>query len=597
MPSKEQWGSRIGLILAMAGNAVGLGNFLRFPVQAVQNGGGAFLIPYFVSFLLLGIPLLWVEWTIGKYGGQFGKHTTPFMFHQMDKRWIWKYVGVFGIFTNLAIASYYTYIESWTIAYMYHSIVGTFDTMNQHEVATFFTNFLDVNSKTTGIPYESIVFFIICLSLNVWILSKGLSGGVEKASKIGVPLLILFGIFLAVKALTLKAGNQGAINDGIVGLNFLWTPQFDSLSNPKVWLSAAGQIFFTLSVGMGSIHCYASYLKMRDDVALNSMAAGWTNEFIEVIIGSSIIIPISIGYFGVDKVVELVQIGGLGLGFRSMPYLFEQWGPFLSALAGFAFFGLLFFAGITSSLAMGQPVMAFLQDEFNFSRKSSAISFGITILILALPTIIFFEYGVFDEYDYWAGTVTLVIFAMLEVILFSWFFGIEKGWKVLNEGAEIKVPGIYKYILKYITPLILIIIFVSSLIKPENDRWDTLFTKDYKLSSESILGKILNKEIKHNKEFFANIYYIEFDAKVINVSNNEIEVVDNIGNKQSFKLKEDNKPLVKQGDTLKAGDALYSGFIINKIFWITASRLLLLSVFLLIVFLVWKAYKKQKNTL
>jgi hypothetical protein len=327
------------------------------------------------------------------------------------------------------------------------------------------------------------------------------------------------------------------------------------------------------------------------------MAAGWTNEFIEVIIGSSIIIPISIGYFGVDKVVELVQIGGLGLGFRSMPYLFEQWGPFLSALAGFAFFGLLFFAGITSSLAMGQPVMAFLQDEFNFSRKSSAISFGITILILALPTIIFFEYGVFDEYDYWAGTVTLVIFAMLEVILFSWFFGIEKGWKVLNEGAEIKVPGIYKYILKYITPLILIIIFVSSLIKPENDRWDTLFTKDYKLSSESILGKILNKEIKHNKEFFANIYYIEFDAKVINVSNNEIEVVDNIGNKQSFKLKEDNKPLVKQGDTLKAGDALYSGFIINKIFWITASRLLLLSVFLLIVFLVWKAYKKQKNTL
>lgn len=263
MSSKEQWATRVGLVLAMAGNAVGLGNFLRFPVQAVQNGGGAFLIPYFVSFLLLGIPLLWVEWSIGKYGGQYGKHSTPFMFHQMNQRWLWKYIGVFGIFTNIAIASYYSYIESWTISYMYHSIVGTFDNMSQHDVASFFSSYLDVSSATTGIPYESLVFFFICLTLNVWILSKGLSGGIEKASKIGVPLLIIFGIFLAIKALTLKAGEQGAINDGVVGLNFLWTPQFDSLSNPKVWLAAAGQIFFTLSVGMGSIQCYASYLEKK----------------------------------------------------------------------------------------------------------------------------------------------------------------------------------------------------------------------------------------------------------------------------------------------------------------------------------------------
>lgn len=597
MSSKEQWATRVGLVLAMAGNAVGLGNFLRFPVQAVQNGGGAFLIPYFVSFLLLGIPLLWVEWSIGKYGGQYGKHSTPFMFHQMNQRWLWKYIGVFGIFTNIAIASYYSYIESWTISYMYHSIVGTFDNMSQHDVASFFSSYLDVSSATTGIPYESLVFFFICLTLNVWILSKGLSGGIEKASKIGVPLLIIFGIFLAIKALTLKAGEQGAINDGVVGLNFLWTPQFDSLSNPKVWLAAAGQIFFTLSVGMGSIQCYASYLEKKDDVALNGMAAGWTNEFIEVIIGSSIIIPISIGYFGIDKVVELVQLGGLGLGFRSMPFLFEQWGPLLSAIAGFAFFGLLFFAGITSSLAMGQPVMAFLQDEFKWSRNKAAIAFGIAILALALPTIFFFEYGVFDEYDYWAGTVTLVVFAMLEVILFSWVFGIDNGWKIITENAEIKVPLIYKYILKYITPVILIIVFVGALIRPEKDDWSTLFTSKYELHEESILGKIINKSIVYNKAFFDNTYYIEFDGTVSKVEPNKIEVCDTNGEYHEFKLDKNDKPLVEPHMPIKAGDALYSGFVVNKIFWITASRLLLVCLFLSIAFLVWKAYKKQKTNL
>ncbi len=597
MSSKEKWGTRVGLVLAMAGNAVGLGNFLRFPVQAVQNGGGAFMIPYFVSFLLLGIPLLWVEWSIGKYGGLRGKHSTPFMLHSMNKGWLWKYVGVFGIFTNIAIASYYSYIESWTISYMYHSVVGTFNHMSQHDVAGFFGTYLDVSSATTGIPYESLVFFFICLALNVWILSKGLASGVEKASKIGVPLLIIFGIFLAIKALLLKSGSEGAINDGVVGLNFLWTPQYDSLANPKVWLAAAGQIFFTLSVGMGSIQCYASYLREKDDVALNSMAAGWTNEFIEVIIGSSIIIPISIGYFGIDKVTELVQQGGLGLGFRSMPYLFAQWGPVLSAIAGVAFFGLLFFAGITSSLAMGQPVMAFLQDEYHWSRKNSALAFGTATMVLALPTIFFFEYGVFDEYDYWAGTVTLVIFAMLEVILFSWVFGMTKGWKVLTTGAEIKIPNIYKFVLKFITPVILIIVFVGALVRPVNDDWSTLFTSKYELHEESILGKILNKSIIYNREYFADTYYSEWNGTVSDLNNNSITVTDQQGNNHSVELSAKDMPVVQVNQEIKAGDALYNGFVVNHILWITLSRLLLITVFLLIAWLVHKAYKKQKHQL
>jgi NSS family neurotransmitter:Na+ symporter len=318
--NKENWGSRVGLILAMAGNAVGLGNFLRFPVQAIQNGGGAFIVPYLVCFLLMGIPLLWIEWSMGRFGGKKGDHSTPFILNTMDKRSFWKYIGVFGIFTNIAVAAYYCYIESWTLSYMYHSLVGTFGGKSPDEVAGFFGSYI---SLTT---IEPIVFWIVCLVLNTWILSKGLSGGVEKVAKIGMPLLILFGILLAIKGITLKAGVDGAIYDGTLGLNFLWTPDFSTIWSPKVWLAAAGQIFFTLSVGMGSIQCYASYVKPKDDIALNAMSAGWMNEFVEVVLGSAIIIPISIGYLGIDKVVELTQSGGLGLGFKTLPYLFQQWG-------------------------------------------------------------------------------------------------------------------------------------------------------------------------------------------------------------------------------------------------------------------------------
>jgi SNF family Na+-dependent transporter len=443
----------------MAGNAVGLGNFLRFPVQAIQNGGGSFIIPYLVCFLLMGLPLLFVEWSMGRFGGKYGDHSTPFILNNMapkHQRW-WKYVGVFGIFTNIAVASYYCYLESWTLAYVWRSVSGAFSGESQEAVSTMFDTYISLGSN------EPIIFWIVCLLLNTWILSRGLSGGVEIASKVGMPLLIMFGVFLAIRGVTLTAGEDGAMYDGVVGLNFLWTPDFSTIWDPKVWLAAAGQIFFTLSVGMGSIQCYASYLRQRDDVALNAMSAGWMNEFVEVCLGAAILIPISVGYLGIDRVVELTQNGGLGLGFRTMPYLFQQWGPVLAVLAGVAWFGLLFFAGITSSLAMGTPVMGFLQDEFKWKRQASAWAFGAVVFVLGLPTVLFFEQGVFDEYDYWAGTVSLVVFALLEIILFAWVFGMDKGWAEINRGADIVVPKFFRFVIKYVSPLILLLVFFGSL--------------------------------------------------------------------------------------------------------------------------------------
>ena len=534
---KEAWGTRVGLILAMAGNAVGLGNFLRFPVQAVNNGGGAFIIPYLVCFLLMGIPLLWIEWSMGRYGGRFGNHSTPFILDNMTKRAFWKYFGVFGIFTNIAVAAYYCYIESWTMSYVWHSIRGTFDGLSQTEVAQFFSSYVDIGSSHTGIPYEAVVFYILCLALNTWILSRGLRG-VERAAQIGMPLLILFGIFLALRGLTLgTSGASEAVPDASAwdGINFLWTPQFDSLYNPKVWLAAAGQIFFTLSVGMGTIHCYAAYVKSKDDIALNAVTSGFTNEFVEVVLGSLIVIPIAAGYLGLDWVKENA---GFGMAFQTMPYLFEKWGPFLSTMAGVMWFGLLFFAGITSSLAMGTPWMGFMRDEFGWGRIKGAVTFGIIVLLLGMPTVLFFEHGVFDEYDYWAGTVSLVVFALAETILFGWIFGIDKGWKELKNGADMRLPEVYKYIIKYITPALLTFVFIGSLFTPAGNDWQSALASFFSgngwpLDHSSLVSMVantgLNAQIEaatdpqeiarlQDRRFFINLARILLTATFLGLS-------------------------------------------------------------------------------
>jgi SNF family Na+-dependent transporter len=405
-----------------------------------------------------------------------------------------KYFGIFGIFTNLVVAAYYCYIESWTLAYTFFSITDVFNGMSQGEVVQFFKDYLGSGDGFFNISYTALIFFGITLGMNLWILSRGISGGIEKASKILMPLLILFGIFLAVRALTLDRGEYGTVENAIAGLNFLWTPQFDSLANPKVWLAAAGQVFFTLSVGMGSIHCYAAYLRKNDDIALNAASAGFMNEFVEVVLGGSVVIPIAVAYLGL---ASLSTFSGFGMSFMTLPMLFENWGPLLSALGGLTWFGLLFFAGITSSIAMGQPVMAFLQDSFKFSRSKSTMAFGIAVLILALPTILLYDHGAFDEYDFWAGTFSLVVFALAESIIFLWIFGIDNAWEEINRGADIKIPIIFKYILKYVTPSFIMIVFVGSMFQPEGGNWVVAFQglfngQGWNLDAGSVLGTLFH---------------------------------------------------------------------------------------------------------
>lgn len=509
MATKERWASRVGLVLAMAGNAVGLGNFLRFPAQAAANGGGAFLIPYFVALLVLGLPLIWVEWAMGRYGGQHGHHSTPGIFDVIGNRrpW-WKYLAVFGLFTNLLVAAYYLYIESWTITYAINSAIGGFKGLTVPQVEEFskwMTGEQDFH--IIAISPVGMSVFALCIIFNIWVLSRGLARGIELVSKVGMPLLILFAAILAVRGLMIDpATDPEAKFSPFEGLNFVWEPKYESLSNPAVWLAAAGQIFFTLSIGMGSIHCYASYLREKDDIALTGATAGWTNEFCEVVLGGTILIPIAVAYMGIEDVRSRP---GFALGFFVFPTLFDKWGAF-APVAGFLWFGLLFFAAVTSSLAMGQPIMAFLQQEYKLTRPQSALGFGALLLPLALPVALFTQKTFFDEFDYWVGTFSLVVFAFIESILFAWVFGMKRGWEEINKGGEISVPIVFRYIIQYVTPVFLAVILLSFVFKPDGEGkgWEPYIRSvlssevkppAWRWAGDSMIGKLLHHDVDEQR--------------------------------------------------------------------------------------------------
>jgi SNF family Na+-dependent transporter len=458
---REQWGSRIGLILAVAGNAVGLGNFLRFPVQAAQNGGGAFMIPYFIFFLILGIPLMWIEWGIGRHGGKFGHGSAPGMFDVIWNNRAAKYFGSLGLFISLVIMIYYTYIESWTLAFSFFSITQSYFDLHTFEAMRSFL--YSFQGKETSAHFSSIlpayIFLIITFALNFWIIYRGISKGIEKLAKIAMPLLFLFAIILAIRVLTLGTPDANSPDNNVLnGLAFIWNPDFSQLGNASVWLAAAGQIFFTLSVGMGTIQAYASYLKPKDDIVLSGLTTSATNEFAEVVLGGSIAIPAAVAFFGVSMTTQIAQAGSFDLGFVSMPLIFEQI-PF-GAFFGFIWFLLLFFAGITSSVAMGQPIIAFLEDEFKLNRQKATAILAVVVLISVQFVVFFLKYGFLDEMDYWAGTFGLAVFALVETILFMWVFGADKAWKEMNEGGDIRIPSVFYYIMKYVTPAVLFVIMI-----------------------------------------------------------------------------------------------------------------------------------------
>jgi neurotransmitter:Na+ symporter, NSS family len=458
--AKEQWGSKLGVILAVAGSAIGLGNFLRFPVQAAKNGGGAFMIPYFAALLLLGIPLMWIEWTIGRFGGGFGHSTAPGMFHTLwNKNRFIKYFGVIGIFGPIVIYIYYVYVESWLLGYSWFALTGTYNQCTTVESMTAFLK--DYQGLGSGQYFHGIkaayLFFVITFVLNVWVVYRGLTKGIETVCKYSLAVLFVLGFILMIRVLTLGAPDPAKPDNSIInGLGFLWNPDWSALGRARTWLAAAGQIFFTLSCGIGVILTYASYLKKEDDVALSGLTAAVTNEVAEVILGGSIVIPAAFAFFGAVGTQRLAEGGAFNLGFVTMPLVLQQL-PFGNIL-GFFWFVLLFLAGITSSISLALPAVVFLEDEFNISKRKANFLFAVGSFVLIQPAIFWLGKGAVDEMDFWGGTFCLVLFATIETILFGWIFGMDKAWTELHVGSDITIPRIYRFIIKFVTPLFLLFI-------------------------------------------------------------------------------------------------------------------------------------------
>ncbi|HON11359.1 MAG: sodium-dependent transporter [Fibrobacter sp.] len=484
MAQREYWGSKLGVILAVAGSAIGLGNFLRFPVKAATYGGGAFLIPYLIAFVLLGIPLAWVEWTMGRYGGRYSHGSAPGILDVVVRKPWAKYVGSLGILGPLLIYFYYVYIESWLLGFAFYALNGELlNAVETNTITVFFGNYITLQTTLFANIPAALVFFLVTFILNFAIIGFGIRRGIEVANKFALPLIFILGIVLLIRVLTIPDIDRG--------LAFMWNPDFSSLLKPKVWLEASGQIFFTLSVGIGVILTYASYVHRNQDVALSSLSSCAANGFAEVIIGGTIVIPMAIVLFGVDNVEQVAKVGTFGLGFNTMPMLLGKI-P-LSSLLQFIWFMLLFFAGITSSMSIIQPSISFLEDELSWKRSRAVAVTALLSFIMCLIGVFGLSGGAIDELDFWGGTFALVIFGTIEAVLFAWVLGIDKGWDELNRGAHIRLPVIFKYILKYVTPVYLLVILTAWFI---TDGWGFITLKGIDPSEQvNFLGVTLSKTV------------------------------------------------------------------------------------------------------
>ena len=470
--SKEQWGTRLGVILAVSGSAVGLGNFLRFPGQAAANGGGAFMIPYFIALLFLGIPIAWAEWTMGRYGGQKGFHSAPAIMGVIGKGRVPRYLGISGVLLPLAVSFYYTFIGAWCLGYFWAYMTGGLSidpTMPVPDQAAMAIGFYNDFTGTAGNGLifgasgpPTVVFWAVTFALNVVLILRGLSKGIERFASIAMPVMAVCALIVLIRVLTLGTPNPDVPEQSVVnGLGYMWNPDLGALRNPQTWLAAAGQIFFSLSVGFGVIINYASYMRRKDDVALSGITAAATNELFEVGFGGLITLTASFVFLGLSGTIAAVATGSFGLGFQTLPVVFASMGGF-GPLIGAIWFLMLFLAAITSSISMYQPSVAFLQETLGVDRRRGTLIMVLICMIGSFMVIYFTEGAVFwSTIDNWIGTFLIFIVAMLQIICFSWIFGIDKGWEAMHEGSRIKIPGIFKFIMKYVAPLYLIIVLAA----------------------------------------------------------------------------------------------------------------------------------------
>lgn len=349
--SRESWSARSGFIIAAIGSAVGLGNIWRFPYVAYENGGGAFLIPYLIAIFAAGLPLLFLDYAVGhKY-----RKAPPTAYKKLMNS---EALGWWQVMVTLLIGIYYASVLSWAGSYMFYSIGQQWGTDTEK---FFFTSYLQ-NGEGLALGFVPTLFIglVIVWAVVMFILYGGVKKGVELSNKIFIPLLLILFSILVVQALRLP----GAVD----GLNAFFTPNWEAMTNYKVWLAAFGHIFFSLSVGFGIMLTYSSYLKRKTNLTGSGLVVALANSSFEILAGIGIFAALGFMAYSAGSSVDEVVSGGIGLAFIVFPKIISSLGAG-GDLFGFLFFASLTVAGVTSMVSILQVPIAAFQDKLGWSRK------------------------------------------------------------------------------------------------------------------------------------------------------------------------------------------------------------------------------------
>ena len=456
--NRGSWGTNIGFLFAAIGSAVGLGNIWRFPYIAYENGGGAFLIPYFIALLTAGIPILMLEFALGhnKEG------SAPKAFKEIDEKWEW--VGWWPvIFVMFGIVMYYIVVIGWAFNYIFFSI---FHSWGNDPNTFFFKKFLSLSSGVSDVNKINIPIVVavaIIWFINWFITYNGIEKGIEKASRIMMPILFFVTIFIIIWSIMLPGAS--------VGIKKYVTPDFSKILDYKVWIDAYGQIFFSLSLAFGIMIAYASYLPKKANIFKNSLIVGFSNSAYEVFAGFGVFSIL--GYMATQqgKDINDVVSQGIGLAFVAYPKVISLL-PF-GKLFGVLFFFLLTIAGISSSISIIEAFTSAMIDKFGVSRKKVVTYVSI---IGFLGSLVFTtDAGLYwlDIVDHYLNHYGLITVGILEAFIIGWLYKTEllKIHIVNNLGLSGKTHKIFNYIIlqlwmysiKFITPVVLGFALVYSL--------------------------------------------------------------------------------------------------------------------------------------
>ncbi|KCZ72851.1 SNF family Na+-dependent transporter [Candidatus Methanoperedens nitroreducens] len=425
---REKWSSSMGFILASIGSAVGIGNIWRFPYIVGISGGGAFLIPYLIAIFLFGLPLMILEFALGRH---FRASVVP-TFSTIGKRF--RFAGFFIVFIMVMIVSYYLVITGWVLAYSLFFILG--DPIS-------FSLFTD--------SYYPLLFFLISGGISFLVVRAGVRSGIEKLSKLLIPILLIILLMLLVFSLSLPGAARG--------VEFYLTPDFSRLSDPIIWTAAFGQAFFSLSVGVGIMLTYGSY--MRDENIVKSASIITVSDLLIAIIGGLVIFPIVFSF-------DLDPAAGVQLAFVTLPPVFQEMG--FGVILGAMFFLLLFFAALTSAVSMMEVPTATLIDFYGFERKKATSMVSVIIIFIGLLSALsytplrlqLFSVPVFDTMDFVFGTLGIIAAGLVLSIIAGWFF--DLGIICKDIGCSLRMQRFLMLVIKFFIPVILFVNLVVRVI-------------------------------------------------------------------------------------------------------------------------------------